>query len=588
MKSPEHSWRLSFLGIMMTALPAFIILRIILIQANPAQSQMLLEMGKEYENAPYVLTPARGQIFDRYGNVMAANKTAYEVGVELRDVKNPDTIALIASVVFGLDYDKVKAAAEIKPSKEAVYAVLTRFATQDQVNKLEQMKEKLQTDLKSNKDKNPPSLDGLITTPKLMRIYPEKEQASNIMGFVNTDGKGFYGVEGYFDDLLAGKQKTVSLPRNPNLLREIPEIPRGADLILTIDLTIQAKVEEILDKAIKHTGSDSGTIVVIDPKTGEILAMATTPRLDLNEYWRYDQVFTANTPFNRAISQAYEPGSVYKVLTMATGLDTGAVKPDTGFLDTGVFEIGGTTIYNWNYGAWGPQNMQGCLAHSLNVCLAWVASKIGAKDFYRYMDAFGIGHMTGVDMAGEATGRLKTPGDSDWYDADLGTNAFGQGVAATPLQMAAAASALANNGVMMAPHIVRSMIHDNFQHDFELHRIGVPIKADTAKTLAEMLARSLETESSDALVDGYRVAGKTGTAEIPTPYGYTSNQTNASFVGWGPVDDPKFLVYVWLEKPQTSIWGSEVASPLFKEVAQNLFVLMNIPPDYVRKQVYGN
>lgn len=588
MKSPEHSWRLSFLGIMMTALPAFIILRIILIQANPAQSQMLLEMGKEYENAPYVLTPARGQIFDRYGNVMAANKTAYEVGVELRDVKNPDTIALIASVVFGLDYDKVKAAAEIKPSKEAVYAVLTRFATPDQVNKLEQMKEKIQTDLKSNKDKNPPSLDGLITTPKLMRIYPEKEQASNIMGFVNTDGKGFYGVEGYFDDLLAGKQKTVSLPRNPNLLREIPEIPRGADLILTIDLTIQAKVEEILDKAIKHTGSDSGTIVVIDPKTGEILAMATTPRLDLNEYWRYDQVFTASTPFNRAISQAYEPGSVYKVLTMATGLDTGAVKPDTGFLDTGVFEIGGTTIYNWNYGAWGPQNMQGCLAHSLNVCLAWVASKIGAKDFYRYMDSFGIGHMTGVDMAGEATGRLKTPGDSDWYDADLGTNAFGQGVAATPLQMAAAATALANNGVMMAPHVVRSMIHDNFQHDFELHRIGAPIKADTAKTLAEMLARSLETESSDALVDGYRVAGKTGTAEIPTPYGYTSNQTNASFVGWGPVDDPKFLVYVWLEKPQTSIWGSEVASPLFKEVAQNLFVLMNIPPDYVRKQVYGN
>ena len=166
MKSPEHSWRLSFLGIMMTALPAFIILRIILIQANPAQSQMLLEMGKEYENAPYVLTPARGQIFDRYGNVMAANKTAYEVGVELRDVKNPDTIALIASVVFGLDYDKVKAAAEIKPSKEAVYAVLTRFATPDQVNKLEQMKEKIQTDLKSNKDKNPPILDGLITTPE--------------------------------------------------------------------------------------------------------------------------------------------------------------------------------------------------------------------------------------------------------------------------------------------------------------------------------------------------------------------------------------------------------------------------------------
>jgi cell division protein FtsI/penicillin-binding protein 2 len=268
-------------------------------------------------------------------------------------------------------------------------------------------------------------------------------------------------------------------------------------------------------------------------------------------------------------------------------LDSGAISLESTFLDTGVFEIGGTYIYNWNGGAWGPQDMQGCMQHSLNVCLAWIASQTGAKDFYEYMNAFGIGRLSGVDMAGEATGRLKVPGDGDWYDADLGTNAFGQGVSATPIQMAAAISAIANDGKMMAPHFVRSIINKGHQQDIDLKQIGQPIKTETARSLSEMLARSLELESSDALVDGYRVAGKTGTAEIPTPYGYTSNQTNASFVGWGPVDDPRFLVYVWLEKPQTSIWGSEVAAPVFRDVVQNLVVLMDLPPDRVRLQVYG-
>ena len=587
MKNPESLWRFSFLGIVMTALPVLIILRIILIQTNAEQSKMLIEKGEYYRITQHTLVPARGEIYDRYGNILAANKTAYEVGIELRQVRNPETIALIASVVFGLDYDDVKAAAEIEPSNDAVYAVLTRYASQEQINKLELMAEKIQNDGLKSKDKNPPSLKGLVTTPQLMRVYPEKEVASNILGFVNADNKGFYGVEGYYADLLAGKPRTIALPRNPHDLQTLPEIPAGADLVLTIDRKVQARVEQILDNAVDGSGSSSGTIVVMDPKTGEVLAMATTPRMDINEYWRYGEVFPGSTPFNRAVSQAYEPGSVYKILTMSSALDAGAVKPETEFLDRGVFEIGGTLIYNWNYGAWGPQNMQGCMAHSLNVCLAWVASQLGPKNFYKYMDAFGIGHLTGVDMAGEASGRLKVPGDNDWYDADLGTNAFGQGVAATPIQMASAATALANNGVMMAPHVVRSLIHDKFQQDFELRPAGAPIRPETARTITNMLAHSLESESSDALVTGYRIAGKTGTAEIPTPYGYTSNQTNASFVGWGPVDDPKFLVYVWLEKPQTSIWGSIVAAPVFREVAENLVVLMDIPPDHIRKQYYG-
>jgi cell division protein FtsI/penicillin-binding protein 2 len=270
---------------------------------------------------------------------------------------------------------------------------------------------------------------------------------------------------------------------------------------------------------------------------------------------------------------------------MASALDSGKVKPQTPFLDTGAIEVGGTVIRNWNSGAWGPQDMLGCMQHSLNVCLAWVATKVGANKFYSYMDNFGFGHLTGIDLGLENPGRLKKPGDSDWYEADLGTNAFGQGVAVTPIQMVAAISAIANDGKMMVPRIVLSILDEGKQYNTTPQVAGVPVSDETAHELTKMLATSLEVESSAALVDGYRVAGKTGTAEIPTPFGYTSNQTNASFVGWGPVDDPRFLVYVWLEKPETSPWGSVVAAPVFKEVVERIVVLMKLPPDDIRKRM---
>jgi cell division protein FtsI/penicillin-binding protein 2 len=270
---------------------------------------------------------------------------------------------------------------------------------------------------------------------------------------------------------------------------------------------------------------------------------------------------------------------------MAAALDSQAVTLETTFVDTGVIDFDGTLIYNWNMGAWGPQNMQGCMQHSLNVCLAWTARQMGPTIFYDYMQRFGIGRLTGVDMAYEAAGRLKIPGDSDWYAADLGTNAFGQGVSVNPVQLTSAISALANDGNIIAPHVVRSVINQGYQHDIEQRVVSRPISAETAHTMTEMLARSLEIESSDALVHGYRVAGKTGTAEIPTPFGYTTNETNASFVGWGPVDDPKFLVYVWLERPMSSPWGSIVAAPVFSQAVEKLVVLMDLPPDDVRQQL---
>jgi cell division protein FtsI/penicillin-binding protein 2 len=366
---------------------------------------------------------------------------------------------------------------------------------------------------------------------------------------------------------------------------DIPDMPPGTSLILTIDRSIQASIENSLARHIKKTKAKSATIIVEDPETGEILAMASSPQMNLNEYWKYDDIYPNATSFDRAVSSVYEPGSVFKVLTMAAALDSGAVTPDTVFVDTGTFEVGGYTIYNWDSGAWGPQTMLGCMQHSLNVCLSWVSSQVGAPAFYSYLQAFGLGRPTGIDLAGEAYYPLRVPGDAQWFDVDLATNSFGQGIAVTPIQMVMAASAIANEGKMMAPHVVRSMVDNGRQYDVSPQVVGTPIRADTAVVLTNLLATSLEEESSVALVPGYRLAGKTGTAEIATEYGYTTYLTNASFIGWGPADDPKFLVYIWLEEPKNNSWGSIVAAPVFAEVVKNLVVLMNIPPDDVRAEL---
>lgn len=581
----DFAWRYMLMGAVMSVMPILIIFQMVRIQTNPAHVEYLRQQSSTYSGMVQTIIPPRGEIYDRWGHLLAGNKTVYEVGIELSQVRNPNTIALALSTLLGLDYNFVFTAASQEASENAVYAVVANNVSKEQIDQLAELKDKVEEAYMGRA--NDPSLRGVVWYPKLARSYPEKEMGSNLLGFVNREGKGFFGVEEQYNNLLAGNPKTLWKSFDPNQVELPPELPEGASLVLTIDRAIQAAMEDVIDRAIETHGAESGTIVVVDPRSGEIMAMATTPRIDLNEYERQLGRYADGTPFNRAISQAYETGSVFKVLTMAAALDSGTVRPETTFVDTGIFEIGGTYIYNWNGGAWGPQDMTGCMRHSLNVCMAWLATQMKAKTFYDYMQAFGIGHLTGVDMAGENPGRLKLPGDEDWYDADLGTNSFGQGVSSTPLQMATAISAVANDGVMMTPHIVHSIVYKGYQYEIERRVSGRPISPQTARELTEMLAVSLEVESSDALVSGYRVAGKTGTGEIPTPFGYTSNQTNASFVGWGPVDDIRFVVYVWLEKPQSSIWGSEVAAPVFREAVEELVVLLNLPPDDVRAQLQG-
>src|SRR5215204_334866 len=553
-----------------------VIVQMIRIQTSE-QAKIFLSQGDLYAGEFRMFYPERGEIYDRNGHLLAGNRTVYGVGVSLSQMKKPEALASVLGTYLGLTYEDVYNQLMNSP-KSWEYIVIQDYVGAETVAALQQLMQKM-----DEADDN--GLSGLGFKPHFQRSYPEDSLASNVLGFVTRDGRGYFGIEEKYNDLLAGNPVQVWVPSDPNKATEIPRVPNGTTLVLTVNRDLQAKVENILDTALSNYGAENGAIIVMNPQNGEVLAMATTPRLDLNNYSNYFDLYDNGSQYNRSIGMAYEAGSVVKILTMAAALDTGTVTPQTTFIDTGSIEVGGITIWNWNREPWGQQDMTGCLQHSLNVCMAWISTQMGPQSFYGYMERFGLGHPTGIDLSGEAMGRLKVPGDTDWYNVDLGTNAFGQGVTVTPLQLLMAASAIANDGKMVTPHVLYSMLRDGHQYNVPSQYAGSPIRAETAHTLNEMLALSLEQESSQALVPGYRLAGKTGTAQIPTDYGYDAFHTNVSFVGWGPVDDPQFMVYIWLESPSTSIWASETASPVFSKVAEQTVILLNIPPDVVRSQV---
>lgn len=578
----EHSWRYLLMGGFFALMGVLIMYKTFTIQSSP-DAVVFLNQSEYYSRLLKTVYPPRGEIYDRNGNLLAGNRTVYEIGVELASVHDPKSVALALSALVGADYNKVLAAASQPASADAIYAVVADYVLPEKIELLKAYDvSRAPEPQESLRCSNDPALIALICRPHLARSYPERDLASNVLGFVNRESSGNFGVEQQYQDLLAGLPENIWVPTDPNRVQELPEVPAGASLMLTIDREIQAMVEDELDRQIAMTGADSGTVIVMDPTTGEILAMVSSPRMDLNDYTHYEEIYTPTTPYNRAVGEIYEPGSIFKVVTMAAAIDQGLVTPETKFIDTGVFNYGGISVRNWNGQAWGEQTMLGCMQHSLNVCLSWVGSELGAENFYNYVQGFGFGNPTGIDLAGEATGTVKLPGAVDWYPADLVANTFGQGIAVTPMQMVMAVTAFVNDGQMVIPHMVKGLIQDGSQYNISPQFAGAPVSAETAHTMTEMLADSLEIEGSLALVPGYRLAGKTGTAQIPGDSGYILNQTNTSFIGWGPVDDPRFVVFVWLEKPETSIWASEVAAPFFADIVERLVVLMRIPPDEQR------
>ncbi|MDF1499201.1 MAG: penicillin-binding protein 2 [Anaerolineales bacterium] len=593
--------RVRILLIVMTAAVLAMVVQLIRVQFGTYAPvfAMWVEAAQDTEDE---VSPDRGLIYDRDGDLLATNVPMYYLEIEVFQLTpaSRKQIAAVLSQALILPYEDLYRQLTIDWGSVGQYRIrLTREVagedrwpiTVDQV-----AADMLRAFLL---DPEAPDLSGLKLVPAPKREYPASYLAGHVMGFVNQEGKGYFGVEGFYDDWLAGKPVTIERGYIPLEARLEPDPPAGVNLVLTIDLDIQQMLEEILREAIENASAESGQILVMDPRTGEILGLAIQPGLNPNNYepWLEERGVTTaelmelegdqdEAVINPAVGGQFEPGSTFKVLTMAAALDAGVVEPDTEFIDTGQIEVGGVRIRNWNGGAWGPQTMEGCMEHSLNVCLAWLSSeKLGASTFYEYLAAFGIGRGTGIDVAGEVAGQLRTPRHPEWTEADLGTNAFGQGVSVTPVQLLASVGAVANDGIMMQPHIVRAVVGPEGAYWPKPTVLGRPISKETADELNEMLAESIAGETHLASVNGYRLAGKTGTAQIPTEKGYDERWTIASFIGWGPVYDPQFIVLVRIDKPESSPWGSVVAAPVFRDVVERLVTMLEIPPDHIYEQL---
>ncbi len=578
----RYGFRFISMGAFFAFVGLAIVVRLVSLQSGVPGER--IEEVEKFDGVELVtLDPARGNIYDREGHLLAGNQIVYEVAIELNAVQNPISIALAVSNVLGMNYSEVLALASQDPKEvDNTHILLDYFVPYEQAVKLQELKNATERakDPGMTADNKPHSLRGLVITPRYDRSYPEGSLASNVLGFVRKDGISVFGVEEGLHYLLSGVARQTVVSADPHRALDLPETLHGADLVLTIDREIQGALEEILDAHMKTSGAFQGLIVVMDPRNGDILGLANSPRMDLSGEWNIDAIFAEKRSYNMAVD-GYEPGSVFKIITMAAALDSGVVTPDTPFTDTGALQVDGWTIRNWDGGAWGPQTMTTCMQYSLNVCLAWVATeKLGQTRFYDYVRAFQFGQPTGIELARESSGVVRFDNSEGWHLIDLATNSFGQGIIVTPLQMLRAISAVANDGRMVTPHILKSVVSRDRQYDVTPQFAGQPISAQTARTLSEMLASIVETESYTEMYPGYRVAGKTGTGTI-----YNSNLTNASFVGWGPVDDPRFMVYIWLNKPTSSPWASMVAAPVFVDVVERLVVLMDIPPDEVRLQL---
>ena len=587
--SPSARIRLVLLG--MALIAAGMVVQLVRVQFGP-YAPVFKDLGSSSGGRMERVIPDRGLVFDRNGKLLAANATMYYMEVEVRQLTQASVQAIpdVISTLLSQDSKDIRVQlARDWVGQGQLRIRLTRRGSDGKTWPItidEGIADVIKGFMTADSGLD---LSGLSLVGAPRRIYPTGSLLGHVLGFVNQEGKGFFGIEGYYDEWLSGKPITIERPLIPPEARLQPDPPAGVNLVLSIDVNMQQMVETVLENAIETSQAESGQVMVMDPRTGEILAMASWPTLDPEEYepWLAKEQ-AKEVVISPAASAQYEPGSTFKVLVMAAALDAGVVKPEDEFIDTGEIEVGGNIIRNWDGNAWGSQTMTGCMQHSLNVCLAFVGSqKLGAGLLYGYLNAFGIGQLTGIDLAGEVQGNLRTPRNVDWTESDLGTNSFGQGVSVTPVQLLSAVAAVANRGVMVQPHLVREVVVPQGVYWPKTTVLGKPITADTAEVLTEMLAQSLENETSYATVPGYRLAGKTGTAQVPGEFGYDPDSTVASFIGWGPVLDPQFVVYVRIDKPQNSPWGSVVAAPVFQDVVERLVVMMNIPPDPVRMELAG-
>lgn len=529
----------------------------------------------------------RGEIYASDNFPLVANQEAVLIYGKPYEVENPQEIAkILAPHLISEKYatrEAVLSDADKKAKEEEIAAQEEKIAKKLSAKNLFWVQLARKVPLSVKEKIQSLSIGGLGFEKDAKRFYPEASMAAAALGFVGSDkfgaDIGYFGLEGYWDRILRGKAGRAGAQFDPFglpiLVGKYRPLPpkKGSSLQLTLDRSIQFMVEEKLKNAVEKYGAREGTVIIADPKTGHILAMATYPTYNPALWQEFDEKIYKNP----AVADTYEPGSTFKLITIAAALDSGVVTPTTHCpACTGPREIGGFEISTWNKKYYPDSTITEIIQHSDNVGMTFVSQKLGIDRFYEYIVKFGFGKPTGIDLQEEQAGKIRD--FSEWKPIDLATASFGQGIAVTPIQMIQATGAIAAGGKLISPQLVK-LIKDGDKTEEVKPEERQVISTKTAAQVTEMMVNSVENGEARAFAPaGYQIAGKTGTAQIPVAGHYDPEKTIASFVGFAPANDPKFVMLVRFTEPKTSPYGSETAAPTFFEIAKELFTYFGILP----------
>lgn len=574
-------WRFKLLQTIFTLVSLVIVARLFYWQVLSADK---LQAIAEVQHASTVEIPSlRGRILSSDGFPLVTNQPSYLMYVYLPDVEGDrERISEQLAPLIAPRPEDLGATASAKLREKLVYdtylEVLDKLLSQELV----WLPLSREVDEETKLSVEALEIKGIGFELGQTRFYPEASMAAQLSGFVGSDATGsqvgYFGIEGFYNLELKGKSGFIRQEKDasgePIVVGSFQDVSGrdGRDLVTYLDRGLQLLIERSLDEGLRRYGAAAGEVIVMDPKTGGIMVLASLPSYEQSDFRKYDSKLY-RLP---SIADTYEPGSTFKAFVVAAALEEEVVEPET-ICDeecAGPVTIGKYTIGTWNNEYNPGQTVTEILEHSDNVGMVHVAQELGKEKFVDYIGRFGIGKATNIDLEEETV-----PGIRDrWGDIDLATGAFGQGLVVTSMQMIKAFGALANDGVMMEPRVVKQVVGDTVIA-VPPKEVGRVISSETAKTITEMLVSAVDSgEAQWAKLKGYKVAGKTGTAQIAIAGHYDEEKTIASFVGYAPADNPRFVMLVKLREPTSSPWASETAAPLWMSIAKDMFYHFGIPP----------
>jgi cell division protein FtsI (penicillin-binding protein 3) len=532
---------------------AGLLLRATWLQSVRAES--LSSLGRTQHRESVTIPAGRGTIFDRSGLELALGERATTVYANPMQIANPQRAALAVERTLGLNADKIFPSLADR-SRGFVY--VARQADPTRAAALQRLK-----------------LPGFGFYPEERRNYPQGSVAAQVLGFVGTDGSGLSGLEFEFNRVLAGLAGSETIVKDPSgqvidVEGERPEVP-GRDVYLTLDHSIQANAEEVLRETVRKWNAKSASAIVLDPRTGAILAVAVQPGYDANRF----PSAPVDLQRNRTVTDTYEPGSTYKLITVAGALSERIVQPTTRFTLPYSLHVADRIIHDAEERGTKNYSVAQILAHSSNIGAIKLAQLLGRTRLSSWITKFGFGRTTGIDFPGESPGIVLPP--DKWSGSTIGNVPIGQGIAVTPVQMAAAYAAIANRGVWSRPHLV-DHVAGGARPSLNRRRLVSPqIANQLMMMLKDVVA---EGTGQYAAMPGYQVAGKTGTAQKPDSHGgYATGRYVASFVGIVPASRPRFVILVAVDEPHGAIWGGTVAAPAFQQIARFDLQYLEVPPD---------